>query len=120
MSSNFENPDVWEKSCRLTVSLWKQLKNNNEYWLKEQMLRSALSVPSNIAEGCERNSRADFKRFINIAKGSAAELRTQIYIAVETNVLKRQQAMNFVDELKSITKMLQSLVTSLNKTKVAN
>ena len=82
------------------------------------MLRSALSIPSNIAEGCERNSRADFKRFNNIAKGSAAELRTQIYIAVETYVLKKQQAMKFIDELKSITKMLQALINSLNKTKI--
>lgn len=114
MSSNFENLDVWKKSCRLAVELWKQLKSCKEFWLKEQILRSALSIPSNIAEGCERNSKADFRRFNNIAKGSSAELRTQIYIAVATNVLKRPQAMKFIDELKSITKMLQSLINSLN------
>ena len=90
MSSNFENLDVWKKSCRLSVQLWQLLKNSNEYWLKEQMLRSALSIPSNIAEGCERNSKAEFRRFINIAKGSAAELRTQVYIAIETGVLKKE------------------------------
>jgi len=99
----------------LTVQLWQLLKNSNEYWLKEQMLRSALSIPSNIAEGCERNSKAEFRRFINIAKGSAAELRTQVYIAIETGVLKKGSIEKFVEELKAITKMLQALINSLNR-----
>jgi len=90
------------------------LKNSNEYWLKEQMLRSALSMPSNIAEGCERNSKAEFKRFVNIAKGSAAELRTQVYIAIETGVLKKESIERFIEELKAITKMLQALINSLD------
>jgi len=115
MSSNFENLDVWKRSCRLSVQLWQLLKNSNEYWLKEQMLRSALSIPSNIAEGCERNSKAEFRRFINIAKGSAAELRTQVYIAIETGVLKKESIEKFIEELKAITKMLQALINSLNR-----
>ena len=115
MSSNFENLDVWKRSCRLSVELWQLLKNSNEYWLKEQMLRSALSIPSNIAEGCERNSKAEFRRFINIAKGSAAELRTQVYIAIETGVLKKESVEEFIEELKTITKMLQALINSLNR-----
>jgi len=114
MSSNFENLDVWKRSCRLSVELWQLLKNSNEYWLKEQMLRSALSMPSNIAEGCERNSKAEFKRFVNIAKGSAAELRTQVYIAIETGVLKKESIERFIEELKAITKMLQALINSLD------
>lgn len=114
MSSNFENLDVWKMSCRLTVELWQLLKDSKEYWLKEQMLRSALSIPSNIAEGCERNSKAEFKRFINIAKGSAAELRTQVYIAIETGVLKKESIEKFIEELKAITKMLQALINSLD------
>jgi len=99
----------------LSVELWQLLKNSNEYWLKEQMLRSALSIPSNIAEGCERNSKAEFRRFINIAKGSAAELRTQVYIAIEIGVLKKESIEKFIEELKAITKMLQALINSLNR-----
>jgi four helix bundle protein len=114
MSSNFENLDVWKRSCRLTVELWQFLKDSKEYWLKEQMMRSALSIPSNIAEGCERNSNAEFKRFVNIAKGSAAELRTQVYIAIETGVLKKELIEKFIEELKAITKMLQALINSLD------
>ena len=77
------------------------------------MLRSALSVPSNIAEGCDRGGRTEFRRFLNIAKASAAELRTQLYIAAETNVLSRQTVKRLTDELTVITKMLQALIKSL-------
>ena len=53
--------------------------------MKDQMLRSSISIPSNIAEGSERKSIPDFQRFINIARGSAEELRTQIFISREVN-----------------------------------
>ena len=54
--------------------------------MKDQMLRSSISIPSNIAEGSERKSSPDFQRFVNIAQGSAAELRTQIYISREVDI----------------------------------
>jgi len=54
--------------------------------MKDQMLRSSISIPSNIAEGSEKKGIPDFQRFINIAQGSAAELRTQIYISQEVNI----------------------------------
>ena len=91
MRSNFENLDVWKKACRLNVDIWKSFSGSREYWIRDQMLRAALSVPSNIAEGCDRGSSAEFRRFLNIAKASASELRTQLYIAAETNVLTAQE-----------------------------
>ena len=115
MSSNFENLDVWKRSCRLSVDLWQLLKGCKERWIRDQILRSALSIPSNIAEGCERSSEADFKRFLNFAKGSAAELRTQIYIALEAGIIDKQQAVQFIDELKAVTKMIQALINSLSR-----
>lgn len=113
MSSNFENFDVWKKACRLNVDLWKLLTDSKEYWIRDQMLRSALSIPSNIAEGCDRGGNTEFRRFLNIAKASAAELRTQLYIAAETKVLSAQLAKQFTGELVVITKMLQALINSL-------
>ncbi|MBI5184513.1 MAG: four helix bundle protein [Nitrospinae bacterium] len=115
MSASFENLEVWKKSCRLTVTLYKLLKDCRDYGLKDQMLRSSVSIPSNIAEGCERNSVPDFQRFINIAKGSAAELRTQVYISREINVFSDSDAKGLINELKSISKMLQALHDSLKK-----
>ncbi len=80
------------------------------------MTRSAVSVPSNIAEGAERDSMKEFVRFLNIAKGSAAELRTQIYIASRIGVLSKTQQEELTSELKEISKMLHGLVKSQLKT----
>lgn len=115
MSVSFEDLEVWKKSCRLTVHLYKLLRDSRDYALKDQMLRASVSIPSNIAEGSERNSVLDFQRFINIAKGSAAELRTQVYISREVNMLSGPDAKELVQELKSISKMLQALHVSLKK-----
>ena len=113
MGSSFEDLDVWKKSCRLSVRLYELLRNCSDYGIKDQMLRASISIPSNIAEGSERKSIPDFKRFINIAQGSAAELRTQVYISRQVNILNEKQAEELIQELKSISKMLQGLHGSL-------
>lgn len=115
MGSSFEDLEVWKKSCRLSVRLYKLLKECRDFGMKDQMLRSSISIPSNIAEGSERKSVPDFRRFINIAQGSAAELRTQIYISKEVKILSEIEAKELVQELKSISRMLQSLHGSLKK-----
>ncbi len=113
MGASFEDLEVWKKSCKLTVKLYKLLRDCRDYGLKDQMLRSSVSIPSNIAEGSERNSIPDFQRFLNIAKGSAAELRTQVYISQEVKVFSNSDAKELIQELKSISKMLQALHNSL-------
>lgn len=97
------------------IRLYKLLRNCRDYGMKDQMLRSSISIPSNIAEGSERKSIPDFQRFINIAQGSAAELRTQIYISREVNIFSVLEAKELIQELKSISRMLQLLHSSLKK-----
>ena len=77
------------------------------------MTRSSVSIASNIAEGVERGSRADCSRFIHIAKGSAAELRTQIYIAQRTGILDGGVADSLISECQEISAMLQSFAKHL-------
>ena len=113
MSASFEDLEVWKKSCKLVVKLYNLLRDCRDYGLKNQMLRASISIPSNIAEGSERNSIPDFQRFLNIAKGSAAELRTQVYISQEVKVFSNSNAKKLIQELKSISKMLQALHNSL-------
>ncbi len=79
------------------------------------MTRSAVSVSSNIAEGAERDSRIEFVRFLHIAKGSAAELRTQIYIAQRVGLFSSIDKEEFIMELKEISAMLQGLINSIKK-----
>lgn len=111
--SSFEDLDVWKRSCSLSVQLYKLFENCKDYGIKDQMLRSAISIPSNIAEGSERKSIPDFKRFISIAQGSAAELRTQLYIAQKINLIKDKHSNELIEDLKIISKMLQALYASL-------
>jgi four helix bundle protein len=113
---SFEDPEVWKRACRLAVEVSRSLAGSREYALRDQMVRAAVSVPSNIAEGSERDSRPDFIRFLRIAKGSAAELRTQCYIARKLEVIAKNDADEFIQETKELSAMLQGLVRSLAKT----
>ena len=108
--SSFEDLDVWKRSCQLAVRIYELLKDCRDFGLKDQMTRSAVSIPSNIAEGSERGSNADFIRFLHIAKGSAAELRTQIYIANRVGLFSTDTQNELVSELKQVSSMLQGLI----------
>jgi four helix bundle protein len=107
---SFEDLDVWKKSCSLAVKLYKLLKACSDYGLKDQMTRAAVSIASNIAEGAERDSIPEFIRFLHIAKGPAAELRTQIYIAYKIDVISKKEKDEFIEEIKSISSMFQVLI----------
>ena len=110
---SFEDLDVWKRACRLAVEIYATLKSCSDYSFRDQMQRAAISIPSNIAEGAERNSNKDFARFLHIAKGSAAELRTQLYIAEKVTIIKTSKRKELCEELMIISKMLQALVSSL-------
>lgn len=113
MSASFEDLEVWQKSCRLSVDLYRLLKDCRDYGIKDQMCRAAVSIASNIAEGSERGTDCEFVRFLNIAKGSAAELRTQLYIAVEIGVIAKDDFAELIKRIKSVSQMLQALINSI-------
>jgi four helix bundle protein len=77
------------------------------------MQRAAVSLPSNIAEGSERSGK-DFARFLRIAIGSAAELRTQTYIAAKVGLIDNTEMDAIVDATKQLAKMLQSLINRID------
>ena len=89
-------------ACRL-------LKQSRSFALKDQIVRSAVSVPSNIAEGAERNSPKEFGLFIGYAKGSLAELRTQLMIAAELGEVSQSDSEELLAEAEVISKMLYRL-----------
>jgi four helix bundle protein len=114
---SFEDLEVWKRSCRQSVDIYRCMEHCKKYSLKDQMERSGLSVPSNIAEGQERDSPGDFVRFLRIAKGSNGELRTQTYIAAELGLIDREKSRAMITESKAISSMLQGLIRSIQASK---
>jgi four helix bundle protein len=112
---SFEDLDVWKLSCRLAVRIYRELKECRDFGLKDQMTRAAVSIPSNIAEGAERDSKQEYIRFLHIAKGSAAELRTQVYIAREIGLMNKETVNELVSELKHISAMLQKAASTIKQ-----
>ena len=112
--TSFEDLEVWKKACQLSVKVYQVLKGCKDYGLKDQMTRAGVSIASNIAEGAERNSRAEYIRFMLIAKGSAAELRTQLYIACRIDVISDEQQKELVGDCVSISQMIHALIRSLS------
>lgn len=111
----FEKLEVWRRSCRLSVELYKQFRDCRDFGFRDQITRSGLSVPSNIAEGYERNSRKEYLRFLKIAKGSSGELRTQLYIGYEAGFLPKEVFASFKKEAEEISRMLQGIITKLQE-----
>ncbi len=104
-----ENLDVWKKSCRLSVEVYKYFKDSRDFGFKDQITRCSLSIGSNIAEGMEKESSKDKARFLNISEGSLAELITQIYIGIEIDYIEKETGMKWKNELDYISKMIKNL-----------
>ena len=106
----FEDLEVWKRSARLTAELYKELRELQDWGFKDQITRSALSIPSNIAEGIERLTAQDCIRFLGYAKGSCGELRTQIYIGIEINYIAKEVGNGWLRDTREISAMLVGLI----------
>jgi four helix bundle protein len=117
----FEDLEVWKKSARLSADLYREFSNLKDYGFKDQITRSGLSVPSNISEGCERSSAKECINFLNYAKGSCGELRTQIFIGMEIDYINRDTGKKWLEETIAISSMIGGLIKSkknyVNKSK---
>jgi len=107
---------VWQKSIDLVEEIYKMTKSfpkEEIYGLTSQLRRSAVSVPSNIAEGPERRAPKDFKRFLHIALGSLAEAHTQLIIATRLNYLQQAELTKLEGEIGQIQRMTHALIRNL-------
>jgi four helix bundle protein len=112
---SFEDLEVWQNACRISVLIYGILKDCRDYGIKDQMTRAAVSIASNIAEGAERNSKKII-HFLHIAKGSSAELRTQLYIAGEIGIIDLDVQKELLEDLVILSKKLHSLIRSISLT----
>lgn len=113
----FEDLDVWKKSARLSAEIYKELKESKDFGFKDQITRAGLSIPSNIAEGVERNSPKETINFLSYAKGSCGELRTQIYVGMDIEYISPVTGKIWIQETRDISAMLVGLMKSFHTTK---
>ncbi len=113
---NFRNLGIWKDSFKLVKAVYLFLNDfpkTETYGLVSQMSRAAVSIPSNIAEGSARNTEKDFKRFLEIAMGSAFELETQIMISVDLGLGNKIKADQLLKDLDVLERQINSLINKL-------
>jgi four helix bundle protein len=117
---SFKDLDVWKESVALSIDIYRLSKDgqlSKDFDFRDQLRRSAVSIPSNIAEGKERETVAEFIRFLYIAKGSAGELRTQIYIAQQIGYLTEEEYLDVNQRIEKISGMIGNLIKTLKEGK---
>ena len=111
---DFTKLKMWQKAHDLALDVYRftnDFPKQEQYELTRQMRRSATSIPTNIAEGCGRNSRGDFRRFLTIAGGSASELEYQLLLARDLDLLPR----GVHEELRRRTREVKRMISGLSK-----
>ena len=119
---NFRDLDVWQRAVELSVAVYKVTQafpKSELYGLTSQMRRSAVSIPSNIAEGFGRSNK-DFGRFLTIAQGSQAELYTQLEIAKRVNLITHAQWTTLTQTCTIIAKQINALKSTLRNYQLSN
>jgi four helix bundle protein len=110
MGTGFHDLQVWQEAKALTVAVYRATDKLKDLSLRDQIRRAAVSIPSNIAEGDERDTDKDSVRFFYIAKGSLAELRTQLEIAVEVGLLPATTAEPLLTQATALGRRLGALI----------
>jgi len=113
---NFREYEIWHIGMGLVTSVYKcskALPSEERYGLQSQIRRSAVSMPSNIAEGCSRNSDAEFARFLEIALGSAFELETQLLAAQRIQYLSEEELKDIFEALNKFQRKTNTLLSRL-------
>lgn len=115
---SYQDLKVWQIGMHVSVDVYRltELFPKSEiYGLTSQIRRAAVSIPSNIAEGHERDTTKDYLRFLSIARGSLAELETQLLIANRLGYVEMHQIKNLLDALDSLSRMIRNLQKALRR-----
>ena len=116
-SRSYKDLEVWELSIELVKEIYRiteKFPPSEIYGLTNQIRRAAVSIPSNIAEGQERNSAKEFRQFLAIALGSVAEIETQLIIAKQIHYLTEAEVEPFMASIDRLRKMTRGLIKSIN------
>ena len=113
---DFKKLDIWKNGIELVKQVYllsDKLPSEEKFGLRSQLTRASVSVPSNIAEGCSRNSQIEFKRFLEIAIGSLFQVETQLIIAQELEFIKPDELEIIFNLIEKEGKMINSLINRI-------
>lgn len=114
----FEDIEAWQKARKLNSEIYRITNNSvfsKDFALRDQIRRSSISIMANIAEGFGRRGDKEFKQFLNIAHGSAAELQSHIYVALDLQYINQNEFSDIYKTIEEISKMLQAFKNYLMK-----
>jgi four helix bundle protein len=114
-ADSFEKLEVWRRSHSLSIEIYRLLAECRDWGFRDQITRAGNSIADNIAEGAERNGKAEFKQFLSYAKGSAGETRSQVLRAKALGYIPESVSRNLVVELRGISRMIHGLIKSLDR-----
>lgn len=118
---NFKELKIWQRSMQLTEDIYRisvDLPQEEKWGMKSQLRRSAISVPSNIAEGAGRNTDGEFNQFLGIATGSLNELYTQLLLSQKLNLIQIERIQPLLEEIEEIQKMIYKFSWKNLKSKI--
>ena len=117
MIKNFKNLKIWHRSrafVKTIYQLTKHFPKEEQFGLISQIKRAAVSVPSNIAEGCGKGTERDLNRFLDNAVGSTCEIETQLYLAYDLEFIDQKVMESTTDEIQQIRRMIIAYQRTLN------
>lgn len=112
-ASDFEELRIWIESRRLVNAVFDQLEECRHFSYRDQIQRASMSVMSNIAEGAERGTAADFARFLDISKGSAGEVRSLLHLGEDRGFFRSDQAADLRASHRQLGRSIAALAKSL-------
>ena len=113
---DFRQLKVWEKAHQLALDIYKAsaiFPKEELYGLTSQIRRASMSIPTNIAEGCGRNTDPDFARFLQIAMGSASETEYQLILTHDLGFISREKYEKLQNDVEEVKRMLASLLKTI-------
>lgn len=114
-AESFEGLKIWQGSRALTNEVYSAMGNCKDYAFRDQIQRAATSVMNNIAEGFERRTKKDFAHFLDLAKGSAGEVRSMLYLGEDRNYVATKVAESLRAEYNELSKSIGALAASLRR-----
>lgn len=113
--AGFEDLDVWKRAVELSAAIYRETKELRDFGFRDQITRAGLSIPSNIAEGMERSTPADQCKFLDYARASCGEVRTQSIVGVRVGFISRDIGNAWSCETRELAAMLNGLIRAIRQ-----